>query len=136
MRRIVRLMRHQLPQIIHNHTNPLHQNCTPNYDRIITIKNEILNILRQGQNQRLTQSQSQVLKSCMLLGPPAKSDILLCRPSQRNRYLEEILNKPQIVTCQPKESPNVRWIPQNLPPHHGLDLGRIDQNTIMVDKVP
>nr|KAJ0221880.1 hypothetical protein LSAT_V11C200074130 [Lactuca sativa] len=37
--------------------------------------------------------------------------------------------------CQSQEAPNLGWRLWNLPSHHGLDLGRVDQNPVLVDKV-
>ena len=65
-----------------------------------------------------------------------KRDDLLRQLSQRNHYLRKILNESPIVTFLTKETPNLKWTLQNLPFHHRLDLGQIDQYILLVEKVP
>lgn len=64
-----------------------------------------------------------------------KIHTLLLQTSKRNGNLGEILDKPLILTRQPKKTSAIRWRLGDLPLHNYLNLGQIDQNPVMIDEV-
>lgn len=117
-------MRLQRPQGVSDHMTPLHQNCTYASDR---------SRVRIDASHNLCLRVSKVV--CCLV-PQRNVIVFFVNLVKGTTILEKILNESQIITHQSKEAPNIKWRPRDFSPHHCLNFGGIDQNTVLVDKVP
>ena len=136
MHRIVSLVRLWLPRSISFHMTPLHQYCSHACDRSITVNYKIIDTLWQSENRCLAQPLFEHPEGFLLLRSPAKNHRLLGQSGQRNCNIGVVQNKYPVIPYQTQETLNISWRSENLPLYNDLYLGQINQNTLLVDKIP
>ena len=71
----------------------------------------------------------------MLLGTLSKSNAVTGQPGEGDDNLGEISYKSPIVADQSQKTLDIGRVSRHLPSHNRLNLGRINQNPIVINEV-